>query len=74
MTGLDKLSLLTALGSVFLVVGAGATSSAAPITPVRFNSAYETQANRWHQEQSTRFQQQYNLEGPTSQRWSTNRF
>ena len=48
MTGLDKLSLLTALGSVFLVVGADA-KSAAPITPVRFNSAYETQANRWHQ-------------------------
>ena len=73
MTGLDKLSLLTALGSVFLVVGAGATSSAAPITPVRFNSAYETQANRWHQEQSNRFHQHYNVDGPASERWQNNR-
>ena len=73
MTGLDKFSLLTALAGVFLVLGAGAVS-ASPITPARLNPAYETQANRWHQEQSTRFQQQYNLEGPTSQRWSTNRF
>ena len=74
MTGLDKLSLLTALGSVFLVVGAGAKSSAAPITPVRFNSAYETQANRWHQEQSTRFNQRYNVDGPAAQRWTKTGF
>jgi len=73
MTGLDKFSLLTALAGVFLVLGAGAVS-ASSITPARLNPAYETQANRWHQEQSTRFNQRYNVDGPAAQRWTKTGF
>ncbi len=70
MTRTDK--ILTAMGGVFVVLGAVAVS-AAPITPARFNPAFESQANRWHQDQNTRFQQQYNVDGPAAQRWQTNR-
>ena len=43
MTRTDK--ILTAMGGVFVVIGAVAVS-AAPITPARFNPAVEAQANR----------------------------
>ena len=70
MTRTDK--ILTAMGGVFVVIGAVAVS-AAPITPARFNPAVEAQANRWHQDQHTRFHQQYNVDGPAAQRWQNNR-
>ena len=70
MTRIDK--ILTAMGGVFVVLGAVAVS-AAPITPARFNPAVEAQANRWHQGQHTRFHQQYNVDGPAAQRWQNNR-
>ena len=70
MTRTDK--ILTAIGGVIVVLGAVAVS-AAPITPARFNPAVEAQANRWHQEQYTRFHQQYNVDGPAAQRWQNNR-
>jgi len=70
MTRIDK--ILTAMGGVFVVLGAVAVS-AAPIAPVRFNAAYEAEANRWHQEQSNRFHQHYNVDGPASERWQNNR-
>ena len=70
MTRTDK--ILTAMGGVFVVFGAIAVS-AAPIAPTRFNPAVEAQANRWHQQRNTRFQQQYNVDGPASQRWQNNR-
>ena len=70
MTRTDK--ILTAMGGIFVVLGAVAVS-AAPITPARLNSADEAQANRWHKDQYTRFHQQYNVDGPAVQRWQTNR-
>ena len=70
MTRTDK--LLTAMGGVLVVLGAVAVS-AAPITPARFSPAVEAQANRWHQDQHTRFHQQYNVDGPAAQRWQINR-
>ena len=70
MARTDK--ILTALGGVFVVLGAVA-ASAAPITPARFNPAVEAKANRWHQGQHTRFQHQYNVDGPASKRWQNNR-
>ena len=70
MTRIDK--ILTAMGGIFVVLGAVAVS-AAPITPARFNPAVEAQANRWHQGQHIRFHQQYNFDGPAAQRWQNNR-
>ena len=70
MTRTDK--ILTAMGGVFVVLGAVAVS-AAPITPARFNPAVEAQANRWHQDRNTRFHQQYNVDDPAAQRWQNNR-
>ena len=70
MTRTDK--ILTAIGGVFVVLGAVAVS-AAPITPARFNPAVEAKANRWHQQQSPHFQQYYNVDGPAAQRWQNNR-
>ena len=70
MTRIDK--ILTAMGGVFVVLGAVAVS-AAPITPARLDPAVEAQANRWHQGQHIRFHQQYNFDGPAAQRWQNNR-
>ena len=70
MTRTDK--ILTAMGGVFVVFGAIAVS-AAPISPARLNPAVEDQANRWHQDQHTRFHQRYDVDGPAAQRWQNNR-
>ena len=52
------------------VVLAGVTTSAQAATPNRLNPVYEAEANRWHLDRNTRFNQQYNLDGPASQRWN----
>jgi hypothetical protein len=65
--------ILTAVGGFFVVFGAIAVS-AAPITPIRLNPAKQVTADRWHQEHYTRFRQQYNVDGPASERWDQNRF
>ncbi|CAK29329.1 Uncharacterized secreted protein [Synechococcus sp. RCC307] len=65
--------ILTVFGGFFVVLGAVAVS-AAPITPTRFNPAYQVRADRWHQDHYTRFHQQYNVDGPASERWNQNRF
>ena len=65
--------ILTAVGGFFVVFGAIAVS-AAPITPIRFNPAYQSTADQWHQDSYTRFQQRYNVDGPASERWNQNRF
>ena len=66
--------ILTVVGGFFVVFGAIAVS-AASITPGgRFNPAYRVQADRWHQDNNTRFHQQYNLDGPASERWNQKRF
>ena len=65
--------ILTVVGGFFVVFGAIAVS-AAPITPARFNPAYQVKADRWHQDHNTRFHQQYNVNGPASERWNQHRF
>ena len=49
---------------------AGVTTNAQAATPYRLNPVYEAEANRWHLDRNTRFNQQYNIDGPASQRWN----
>ena len=65
--------ILTVFGGFFVVLGAVAVS-AAPITPTRLNPVHQVTADRWQRAHYTRFHQQYNVDGPASERWNQNRF